>query len=78
MLPPPVKSMSPPRYCDFPEELVEDDGIKTLGLHLRATCRDRSAAPFDSIYFRPSYYDVYRQSHPYKMIYYLCLVNPLR
>ena len=35
----------PPRYCDFvEEELVVNDGIKTLDLHLRATCRVRSAA----------------------------------
>ena len=33
--------MSPPRYCDFLEELVVDDGIKTLRLHLRATRRGR-------------------------------------
>ena len=40
----------PPRYCDFlEEELVVDDGVKTLDLHLRATCRVRSAAYFDSI-----------------------------
>ena len=50
-----------------------DDGIKTLRLHLGATCRVRSAAHFYSTYFRPSYYCVYRQSHPYKITYYLCL-----
>ena len=49
-----------------------DDGIKTLDLYLRATCRVRSAAYFDSIYFRPSCYCVYRQSHPSKIICYLC------
>ena len=54
-----------------------DDGIKTLGLDLGATCRERSAAHFDSIYFRPSYYCVYRQSHPYKIIYYLCSSKPI-
>ena len=59
MLPHHSKSMSPPRYCDFLEELVVDDGTITLGLHLWATCRVRSAAHFDSIYFRPSYYCVY-------------------
>ena len=53
-------SMSPPRYYDFLEELAVDDGIKTLGLHLCATCRERSAAHFYSIYCRPSYYFVYR------------------
>ena len=49
MLPHHSKSMSPPRYCDFLEELVVDDGIKTLDLYVRATCRERSAAHFDSI-----------------------------
>ena len=49
-----------------------DDGIKTLGLHLCATCMVRSVAHFDSIYFRPSYYCVYRRSHPSKIIHYLC------
>ena len=68
----------PPRYCDFQEELVVDDGTKTLGLHLCGTCRERRAPHFDRIYFKPSDYYVYRQSHPYKIIYYLCLVNPLR
>ena len=46
----------PPRYCDFLEKLVVDDGIKTLGLHLCATSRERSVA------------HVYRQSHLYKII----------
>ena len=46
------KSMLPPRYCDFPEEeLVVDDGIKTLDLHLCATCLVRSVAHFDSVLF---------------------------
>ena len=35
-----------------------DDGVKTLDQHLRATCRVRSAAYFDNIYFR-SYIIVY-------------------
>ena len=40
----------PPKHCDFlEEELVVDDGIKTLDLHLRATCRVRSASYFASI-----------------------------
>ena len=70
--------MSPPRYCDFlEEELVVDNEIETLDLYLRATCRVRSAAYFDSIYFRPSCYCVYQQSHPSKMIYYLCLSKPI-
>ena len=77
MLPHHSLSMSPPRYCDSLGELVVDDGIKTLDLHLRATCRQRSAAHFESIFFRPSYYYVYRQSHPYKIIYYLCLSKPI-
>ena len=67
----------PARYCDSLEEFVVDDGIKTLDLHLRATCRGRSAAHFDSIDFRPSYYCVYRQSYPYKIIYYLCSSKPI-
>ena len=53
------------------------DGIKTLDLHLRATCRVRSAAYFDGMYFRPSYHCVYRQSHPFKIIYYLCSSKPI-
>ena len=40
-----------------------DDGIKTLGLHLCATCRELSAAHFDSICFKSFYYYVYRLSH---------------
>ena len=68
----------PPRYCDcLEEDLVVDDGIKTLDLLLRVTCRVRSAAYFDSIYFRPSCYCVYRQSHPSKIIYYLCSSKPI-
>ena len=52
----------PPRFCDFlEEELVVDDGIKTLDLHLRATCRVRSAAYFDIVYFM-SYIIVYTDS----------------
>ena len=54
-----------------------DDGIKALDLHLRATCRVRSAAYFYSIYFMPSCYCVYRQSHPSKIIYYLCSSKPV-
>ena len=67
----------PLRYCDFLKKLVVDDGIKILGLHLRATCMVRSVVHFDSIYFRPSYYCVYRQSHPSKIIYYLCSSKPI-
>ena len=54
-----------------------DDGIKTLGLHLCATCMVRSVAHFDSIYFRLSYYCVYRQSYPFKIIYCLCSSKPI-
>ena len=67
----------PPKYCDSLKELVVDDGIKTLGLYLCATCMVRSVAHFDSIYFRPSYCCVYRQSHPSKIIYYLCSSKPI-
>ena len=38
--------VTPARYCDFPEEVVVDGGTKTLGLHLRATCRERSTVHF--------------------------------
>ena len=40
-----------PRYWDFPKELVGDDVIKTLGLHLRATCRECSVAHFELYLF---------------------------
>ena len=72
-----LKSISPPIYCDFLEELVVDDGIKTLDLHLCVTCMVHSVAHFDCIYFRPSFYCVYRQSHPSKIIYYLCSNKPI-
>ena len=67
----------PPRYCDILEKLVVDDGIKTLDLHLCATRMVRSVGNFYSIYFRPSFYCVYRQSHPSKIIYYLCSSKPI-
>ena len=68
----------PPRYCDLlEEELVVDDGIKTLYLHLCATCLVRSVAHFDGIYFISSFYCVYRQSHTFKIIYYLCSSKPI-
>ena len=54
-----------------------DNGIKTLDLHLCATCLVRSVAHFDSIYFRFSFYCVYRQSHTSKIIYYLCSSKPI-
>ena len=54
-----------------------DDGVKTLGLRLCATCMVRSVAHFDGIYFRPPYYCVYRQSHPSKITYYLCSSKPI-
>ena len=56
----------PPRYCDFPEELVVDGERKTLGLHLLATYRNVVLLIFDSVCFRPSYYYVYRQSQPFE------------
>ena len=54
-----------------------DDGIKTLGLHLCATCMVRSVAHSDRICFRPSYYFVYQQSHTSKIIYCLCSSKPI-
>ena len=51
----------PPRFCDFLEELVVGDGVKTLGLHLRATCRGVVLLIFGSVYFR-SYIIVYTDS----------------
>ena len=68
----------PPRFCEFIEELVVDDGIKTLGLHLRATCRGRSAAHFWKHVLDLHILCISRQSHPYKIMYSLCLLNPLR
>ena len=41
----------PPRF-DFLEELVVGDGVKTLGLHLCATCRGVMLLVFRSVYFR--------------------------
>ena len=54
-----------------------DDGIKTLDLHLCATCLVRSVSYFDSIYFRSSFHCVYRQSHTSKITYYLCSTKPI-
>ena len=54
-----------------------DDGVIALDLHLCATCRVCSAAHFDIIYVRPLYYCVYRQSHLFKIIYYLCSSKPI-
>ena len=54
-----------------------DDGIKTLDLHLCATCLVRSVVHFDIIYFRSSFCCVYRQSHTSKIIYYLCSSRPI-
>ena len=50
-----------PRFCDFLEELVVGDGVKTLGLHLHATCRGVVLLIFGSIYIR-SYITVYSDS----------------
>ena len=54
-----------------------DDGNKTLDLHSCATCMVRSVSHVDSIYFMLSFYCVYRQSHPSKIIYYLCSSKPI-
>ena len=54
-----------------------DDEIKVLGLHLCVTGIVRSVAHSDSIYFTPSYYCVYRQSQPSKIIYCLCSSKPI-
>ena len=51
----------PPGFCDFLEELVVGGGVKTLGLHLRATCRGVVLLIFESIYLR-SYIIVYTNS----------------
>ena len=51
----------PPIFCDFLEELVVGDEVKTLGLHLRTTCRGVVLLIFGSIYFR-SYFIVYTDS----------------
>ena len=51
-----------------------DDGIKTLGLHLRATCRGVVLLIFGII----SYYYVSRQSHPYKIMYSLFFIEPFQ
>ena len=67
----------PQDIATFSKGVSHDDGIKTLGLNLCATCMVRGVAHFDSIYFRPSYYCVYRQSHPFKMIYHLCSSKPI-
>ena len=77
VLPHHSKSMSPPQILLLSKELVVDDGIKTPGLHLCATCMVRSVAHFGSICSGPSYYCVYRQSHPSKLIYYLCSSKPI-
>ena len=53
--------VTPPGFCDFLEKLVVGDGVKTLGLHLRATCRGVVLLIFGSIYFR-SYIIVYTDS----------------
>ena len=41
-----------PRFCDFLEELVVGNGVKALGLHIRASCRGVVLLIFGSIYFR--------------------------
>ena len=44
--------ITPPRFCDFLEELVVGNGVKTLGLDLCATCRGVVLLIFGSVYFR--------------------------
>ena len=44
--PPSSLNPSSSRGYDFLKELLVDDGTKTLDVHLRATCRVRSAAHF--------------------------------
>ena len=51
----------PPGFFDFLEELVVGGGVKTLGLHLRATCRGVVLLIFGCIYVR-SYIIVYTDS----------------
>ena len=54
-----------------------DDGIKTLDLHLRATCRVRSAAYFDSIYLGLILLCIPTVSSFQDNIYYLCSSKPI-
>ena len=68
--------MLPPQILRLFKGVVVDDGIKTLGLHLYAICMVRSVAHSDIIYFRPSYYCVYQQSHSSNIIYSLCSSKP--
>ena len=73
--------ITPPRYCDFPEELVVDDGIKTLALGLYIyvqLARNVALLIFSNICFRSSCYYVYRQSQLFKRMHYLRLVKSLR
>ena len=42
--------VTPPDFCDFLEELVVGDGVKTLGLHLSATCMGVMLLVFGSVY----------------------------
>ena len=51
----------PPRFCDLLEELVVGDGVKTLDLHVRATCGGVVLLIFGSICFK-SYITVYTDS----------------
>ena len=51
----------PSSFCDFLEKLVVGDGVKTLGLYLRATCRSVVLLIFGSVCFR-SYIIVYTDS----------------
>ena len=68
----------PPRFCDFLEELVGGDGVKTLGLHLRASCRGAVLLIFGSIYIRSSIIG-YTDSLIFPRLYITCVqVNPLK
>ena len=62
----------PSRFFDFLEELVVGDGIKNTRPAFTCNLQGRSAAHFRKHLFSVLYYCVYRQSHPSKIIYYLC------
>ena len=77
MVPVTLSRCYPPRFYDFLEELVVGDGVKTLGLHLRATCRSIVLLIFGSIYCR-SYIIVYTDSLIFpRYYYYLCSSKPI-
>ena len=47
--------ITPPIFCDFLGDLVVGDGVKTLGLHLRATCRGVVLLILGSVYLRSDF-----------------------